>query len=362
MTNRRSNDSTREFPVFWRRHRLMMGLVVATLVLCGLLTLFSRFPQLAEKLYTRFFYAGLARVLSPLSAQFPFSLSEVAIYVAILLLLFRLVLNFKRRRFGKAALELLGGVAVIVLWFYFAWGFNYLRPPIEQQLDFAAAAPDSAALRENFLWCIDEANRRWQVVAPWDLSTLDNEIEKDYSSVFSTLNLPAIAGRWPPKFPLFPGLLDYTLTSGIFGPFFHEVHLNAHLLPVEMPFVLAHEKAHGRGFARESEASFIALLVCLRSPNTAIQYSAYFSLLGHCKQRYRPYADYDSLKQIIRPEITADFAAVWSRVEKYMGPVAEFSHKGYDVYLRANQVEGGAANYADVVDLVAGWRKAHKIE
>lgn len=325
----------------------------------SLFILFTRSPQLAETFYTRFFFAGVAPWLSGLSARLPFSLSEIVLYLVILFVPFRLILGFKRR-VGKALLELLAGAILGVAWFYFAWGFNYLRPPIEQQLDFAAAAPDSAALRENFLWCIDNANKSWQTVASWDLSALDQELEKNYAAAFSALPLPAISGRWPPKFPLFSGLLDYTLTSGIFGPFFHEVHLNAHLLPVEMPFVLAHEKAHGRGFARESEASFIALLVCRRSANPAIQYSAYFSLLGHCKQRYRPYADYDSLKQLIRPEITADFAAVWSRVEKYMGPLAEFSHKGYDVYLRANQVEGGAANYADVVDLVAGWRKTHQ--
>jgi hypothetical protein len=154
-----------------------------------------------------------------------------------------------------------------------------------------------------------------------------------------------------------PGLLDYTLTSGIFGPFFHEVHLNSHLLPVEMPFVLAHEKAHGRGYARESEASFIALLVCLRSSDQAVRYSAYFSLLGRFMSRYRYFSDADSLEQMIRPEIMADFAAVWSRIEKYTGPLAEFAQKGYDVYLRANQVEGGVKNYSDVVALVIAWRK-----
>jgi len=199
-------------------------------------------------------------------------------------------------------------------------------------------------------------------MAPINLQSLDQEIERRYADVFAELDLPKISGNWPPKFLLVPQLLDYTLTSGIFGPFFHEVHLNSHLLPVEMPFVLAHEKAHGRGFARESEASFIALLVCLRSNNPAIQYSAYFSVLSRFRSRYGAYADYDSLKKSIRPEIVADVEAVWSRIEKYLGPLAEFAQNSYDFYLRANQVEGGTENYSDVVDLVVGWRERNKMD
>jgi hypothetical protein len=227
-------------------------------------------------------------------------------------------------------------------------------------MQLAAVKPDSVELRENFLWCIERANEAWQPTSPWNLQELDDEIERNYAEVSAELNLPHVSGRWPPKFLLMPALLDHTLTSGIFGPFLHEVHLNSNLLPVEMPFVLAHEKAHGRGFARESEASFVALLACWRSSNRAVRYSAYFAVLDRFMGRYRPFADADSLKQIIRPEIIADFKEVRSRIEKYAGPLAELSHKGYDVYLRANQVEGGVKNYSDVVELVIQWRGSRK--
>jgi len=295
-------------------------------------------------------------VLSGISGTLPFSLSEVSLYAAIFAAVFHVIQGFRQRRLVRALLALLAGGIVVIAWFYFSWGFNYLRPQISQQLQFAANEPDSLALRENFLWCIEKANASWQPMPPINLQALDQEIERRYAEIFAELDLPKISGNWPPKFLLVPQLLDYTLTSGIFGPFFHEVHLNSHLLPVELPFVLAHEKAHGRGFARESEASFIAWLVCLRSDDPAIQYSAYFSVLSRFRSRYRAYADYDSLKKSIRPEIVADVEAVWSRIEKYLGPLAEFAQNSYDVYLRANQVEGGTENYSDVVDLVVGWR------
>ena len=350
----------RQAAISLRKQYWFVRVVILAVLLFGLLALFSRAPQLVENFYTRFFFAGVAKLLSGFTGVLPFSLSEVALYAAILAAVFWLIRGIWRRRFVRTTLELLAGAIVAVAWFYFSWGFNYLRPEISQQLQFDAAAPDSLTLRENFLWCLEKANASWQPMPPINLSALDQEIERRYADVFTELKLPKISGNWPPKFLLVPQLLDYTLTSGIFGPFFHEVHLNSHLLPVELPFVLAHEKAHGRGFARESEASFIALLVCLRSDDPAIQYSAYFSVLGRFRSRYRAYADYDSLKKSIRPEIVADAQAVWSRIEKYMGPLAEFSHKTYDVYLRANQVKGGTENYSDVVDLVAGWRKKRK--
>ncbi|MGH7597753.1 MAG: DUF3810 family protein, partial [bacterium] len=292
----------RQIQNFVRSHLAMALSILSLPVLFFSLVILSHFPQIAEQIYARRLYALIAKVFSPLSAAIPFSLSEIALYIGILGAVFWEIRGIVRRRFIRALLELCAGAALLALWFYLAWGFNYLRPPIEQQLRLADVMPDSTAIRENFLWCIEQTNAVWQPISPWNLPDLDNEIERRYGEAFADLDLPRISGRWPPKFLIMPALLDYTLTSGIFGPFFHEVHLNSHLLPVEMPFVLAHEKAHGRGFARESEASFVAVLVCSRSSNQAVRYSAYFSLLGRFMNRYRYFAGADSLEQTIRPE------------------------------------------------------------
>ncbi|MDZ7303341.1 MAG: DUF3810 domain-containing protein [candidate division KSB1 bacterium] len=350
----------RRFQTVLQKHFALAWLILSSITLFGLLRFLARSPQLVELWYSRGLYKWLTRVLSSLSATLPFSLSEISLYLAILAALFWIVRGIWRRRFLRSALELLAGVTVLVLWFYFAWGFNYFRPKIEQQLQLAKVEPDSLTLRENLLWCIESANETWQPLSMWNLRELNDEIERSYSKVYQEMSLPPISGRWPPKFPVIPATLDYTLTSGIFGPFFHEVHLNSHLLPMEMPIILAHEKAHGRGFARESEASFLAVLVCLRSPNRALHYSAYFSLIGPFMARYHRFANTDSLTRLIRPEVIADFDSVQSRIEKYMGRVAGLSQKGYDLYLRANKVEGGVENYTDVVDLVIRWRGSHK--
>ncbi len=52
--------------------------------------------------------------------------------------------------------------------------------------------------------------------------------------------------------------------DGMTDPFFLEIILNPDVLPLERPFVLAHEWAHLAGYADESEANFVAWLTCIR--------------------------------------------------------------------------------------------------
>ena len=61
------------------------------------------------------------------------------------------------------------------------------------------------------------------------------------------------------------------------SPFFLETLVASNLLPFERPGVIAHEWGHLAGFARESEASFFGLLVCLHG-NDAAQYSAWLDI------------------------------------------------------------------------------------
>jgi hypothetical protein len=243
----------------------------------------------------------------------------------------------------------------VFLWFYFFWGMNYFRQPLDESLQFPEATPDSAAFRHYLEWSIAETNAGWMPLPEWSMAELDSEIEAGYRRVFATLDMKLTSGKRHPKTPLIPAVLDYTLTSGIFGPLFHEVHLNARLLPVELPFVLAHEKAHQIGYAREGECNFLAAVVCLTSADPRVRYSGQFAIVG--RSSFHDYAASDSLEKLLRPEVLADFEAVQERVMQYYGPIARWAEKLYDIYLRANKVEGGVENYDEVVDLLIRWRE-----
>src|SRR2546421_2599 len=68
--------------------------------------------------------------------------------------------------------------------------------------------------------------------------------------------------------------------SGFYMPFTGEPNFNAAQPDFDLPYVVAHEKAHQRGFAREDEANFIAFVVCVNSTNPYVRYSGYLNALN----------------------------------------------------------------------------------
>jgi len=328
---------------------------IAALILILSQPLLSKFSPAIESLYAQGLYRFLAAVVSPITALFPFSLSEIFLYVVIAGSGYWVVHGIIRKRFWRSIGEIAIASSVVFLWFYFFWGMNYFRQPLDESLHFPASTPDSTAFRHYLEWSITEVNAGWMRVPEWSMADLDSEIEAGYRRVFAALNMKLTSGNRRPKTPVIPAILDYTLTSGIFGPLFHEVHLNSWLLPVELPFVLAHEKAHQIGYAREGECNFLAALVCLTSDDPRVRYSGQFAIVG--RSSFHDYAASDSLEKLLRPEVLADFDAVQARVLQYYGPIARWAEKLYDLYLRANKVEGGVKSYDEVIELLIRWRE-----
>lgn len=343
--------------------RRFIAVIALAAILLLLIPILSRRPQSVETIYTRHFYFGLTALLSTASSALPFSLSEISLYVFAISVFVIIGRSVKQKLWKTGLKKVLLLVAIVISWFYLGWGYNYFRLPLDEQLGLPERETETsiATFQENLLWCLNSTNVHWRVVTDWSLPELDKKIEQSYQRILLDSNLPLTPGKRRPKHLLVPAVLNYTLTSGIFGPFFHEVHLNSELLPIELPFVLAHEKAHQMGFAREAEANFLAALVCFASADSSVQYSGYFSLLGSFLTRAAAVADADSLRRLIRPEVRADFRAVRQRYQKYMGPISDMSHATYDAYLRANKIQEGMQNYSGVVELMMRWRAQQRL-
>ncbi len=341
------------------RLRLTALPIVAAALMLLTLPLLARQPEWMECLYSRRFYFALTSLLSSFTAAIPFSLSEVSLYLCLLMMIWFGAQIIRRRAWKRGVRQMLLSVALLISWFYLAWGCNYFRASIDQQLGFVreTAALDSLTFRRYLEQSIATTNVAWRPVPSWQLPTLNFEIENSYRRLFVELSLPLAPGNRRPKHLLVPALLNYTLTSGIFSPFLHEVHLNSELLPVELPFVLAHEKAHQMGYARESEASFLGVLACLTSADSAVQYAGHFALLESFWARASLRRDADSLRRRVRAEVRADLIAVQQRALKYRGLLSQLSRRAYDAYLRTNRVRGGTQNYGEVIELMIRWRE-----
>ena len=242
-----------------------VAVIVAPTVV-GLLV-FSTWPLVTEKIYSEFFYVGITRVMTWCFGWIPFSVSEIVIILLVPTIFIWIVLIVLRKiRFVKAIYILVLSISVLFSWFYFSWGFNYLRQPMSTRLQLSQAVVDTALVKQALQGELTEANESFLVYENLDEEKIDQEIERCYRVVEKQLGISLPGGIRRPKHMFIHAILNKTMTSGVFSPFFHEVHVNMELLPIEYPFVLAHEKAHQMGIANEAEANFLAYLVCMASP------------------------------------------------------------------------------------------------
>jgi hypothetical protein len=144
--------------------------------------------------------------------------------------------------------------------------------------------------------------------------------------------------------------------SGYFGPFFNEIHVNSYLLPMDYPFVLAHEKAHQFGITSEAEANLVAFIICVKSGDLRLKYSGYQSLLFYFLKDASQMKDYKEYLDKVDKHVINDLRFR----QKYYHNLenknfSDMQTAANNVYLKANKIEKGVKNYDQVVFLVISW-------
>lgn len=331
------------------------GIIGLALTFFLVLQLLSNYPHSVEKYYTNGIYPILTLIVSKISSQFPFSITEFLLWTALLIGVPHTLnrIRQKRMQLGSLILNLLSISAVIYIWFYLFWGINYLRQPLKSKLDLENVQLEIDAFDSTFVEIIRQGNELNLKYSIQKIEHINRDIDSTYDEIFSQLGLRKIPRNQSTKKFVGNWLLNMTTTSGFFSPLFHEIHYNRDMLIFEMPFVLAHEKAHQMGYTSEAEANFLAHLVCTNAREPLVRYSGYFSLLGYFFRSLKndePRAEF--FKSLIDEGVKLDIQAVRERWRSHEGLISKFSSKSYDLYLKANRVREGIQSYSRVVDLV----------
>jgi hypothetical protein len=247
-------------------------------------------------------------------------------------------------------------LALVYSFFYLLWGYNYLRPGIETRVGWEDANADEAVFRSILDSLIMHTNSNYIQVSASDYSAIDELIEESYRKNSLELRLTYPGGTRRPKKMIFSYVLAKFGVSGYFGPFFNEIHLNNYILPMEYPFILAHEKAHQFGITSESEANLVAFIICSASSDQRIQYSGYLYILAYFlsdANHLKGYQDY--IKKINNPVIDD----LRYKRKYYMGlqnkKLLKVQAAANNVYLKTNFIKSGIKNYNQVVSLVISW-------
>jgi hypothetical protein len=339
-------------------------LKVVLIVVAGLVALAPLPRNAVERVYSRGLYPIIQPKLTTLSNTTPFAWFDAVVLLTIGAIITMWATRLLRpRKAAKTGRTLAGLIvdttmigAVLYLWFQIAWGLNYQRQPLHEQLDFREERITRDALRTLAARTVDSLNalHRGAHAARWpELREMPTELGPAFLRAQRDLALPWSAHTGRPKRTLFNFYFTRVSIDGMTGPFFLETLANGTLLPYERAATVAHEWSHLAGYADESEANFVGWLVCMRGTE-AVQYSGWLSLYGTVVGAL-PRSDRDDIARRLHEGPRADLRAISDRIRRHAVPAASRAgYALYDRFLKANRVEAGVRSYGQVLRLLLG--------
>lgn len=312
-------------------------------------------PHLVERFYSNGFYPWVARILSPISNLFAFSLGDIFYAILILIALITIgLIIFRRIRPLKHILFLINLVAGVYLLFYWLWGFNYFRQPFNERLEIGRSVAETEEFMAVFESIINEANTYQHTFdEEFHPIHIDSIIEEGYKRNSEFLKIPYPLGKRKPKPFTLSRFFAKAGISGYYGPFFNEININRHVHRLEYPVVLAHEKAHQFGITSEAEASFFAWFVCSHSDSDYLRYSASLYILRYFLNHGRTLEGFQERVKLISEPVRNDLIGIRNHwMALWNEKIDRVASKANDAYLRTNKVEAGIEDYKGVVALV----------
>ena len=125
--------------------------------------IFRSFPSVTEHIYSKGIYPYIAKVLHFLLGWIPFSVGDI-LYTLVIIGLVITVLKTLDKIFSKSVR--------IVFAFFFLWGFNYFRIPLEDSLKISKQYSEEQLLKATQI-CINRANALHSRLAPNDSIKVD---------------------------------------------------------------------------------------------------------------------------------------------------------------------------------------------
>lgn len=262
----------------------------------------------------------------------------------------------------------------IVISFFWFWGFNYTQQSIANRNKLAFSKVNRSRLKKEVDWTRNQINairkKLQDDTLPLSSYSLTGKNLRDIFHIhlpntltelkFSTSGTPVVRILQP------EGLLMRIKTAGIYIPHTFEGHIDAGMLPIEYPYVMAHEMSHAYGLTNEGECNFTAFIACLSQDDLYIKYSA---LIDYSIYLMRDLYRMDS--SVYKEELRtfhlgyhADVKKIRSNNQKYPDILPKVRDFFYDNYLKTLGVTDGLKSYSQLVAYVIAFRQMypnHKI-
>jgi hypothetical protein len=319
--------------------------------------------DLVERYFSRGWYPAIQPLLTSASSLASFALLDVWIVAGVLLLsraAWRVWHESGRARWralGRAIWRGAVTTAVLYLVFLACWGLNYRRAPLASGFNFDRARVHGAAVDQLAVRAVAQLNAlhapaHVELAARPTRTAIRMPLVPAFSEAQRALGSSRLATPGRPKVSMLSPFFRWASVDGMVNPFGLEVLVNPDVLPVELPFVIAHEWGHLAGWAHESEASYLAWVMCLGGDRAA-QYSGWLSIYWHLR-RALPRERLPALEGHLDAGPRQDLRAIAARLARGQPAVQRASWHTYDQFLKANRVDAGIASYDEVLTLILG--------
>lgn len=323
-------------------------------------------------------YLGTAArfTLAKLSGLLPFSVAELII-ISLPILTFLAIwylLKYRCRTRRDSFVSIVCILSVFSLFlsaFVLCLGTGYRGTTLDKKLGLDAEAVSADELYAATEYLTEKINELTPMVRfgedgfsnmPYSFEEMNEQLiaaydsfEKDHDFIinFNSRLKPVVMSE----------AMSYAHIGGIYSFFTGESNINVSLPDYTIPYTSAHELAHQRGIAREDEANMIAYLVCIRSDDPYIQYSAYVNMYEYVASALRKASSekYQTVSRKLDLAVYNEQVAYSNFFKKYQQSVtSKVSGTVNDAYLKA-QGTAGRQSYGMVVDLTVAYFKREGI-
>lgn len=365
-------NRVRKFEEYKNRHlnkNKWKGITGCALLAAGFVLLFvSRIFRGFADWYSTYIYPVWVNTVGRVMGYVDFSVSEVLLYLLLLLLVIWLAevgwSIARRGNFREKAAVRLADIILLAGLLFFIYvvncGINYHRETFSESAGLAAEKYSVEELKDTCLWlteAVNEGSCKVERDADGTMTLRNGPMAQEAVAAMNRLGTryPELSGYYPrPKKLMVPWILSVQNLTGVYSPFTVEANYNSGMVDYNIPFTACHELSHLRGFMEEKEANFIGFLACRESESEEFRYSG--NLMGwiYCMNvLYR--VDYDAWEEVydlLSEEVEADLKANREFWAKYDGAAAEVANKVNDTYLKVNGQKDGVESYDRMVDLI----------
>lgn len=326
------------------------------------------FPVIVETYYSQLIYPWIAHILHLTLGKIPFSIGDILYFVLAVYLIKWLIIRVKGKFKGirNWIWDVLSTISLFYFLFHLLWGLNYYRIPLSDQLEIETQYTEEELVPIT-QYFIEKSNALQAELASYDTTKVDfpfdqkELIYKSYNLLvnnnISTININLKFNSLKPSVFSLP--LTYMGFSGYLNPLTNEAQFNAKIPPFKIPTLLLHEMAHQLGYAKESEANFIAAIVSIQQEDPYFQYAGYSFAMQYCLgeiARINP-EKAKELWNTINPGIIENFREVNAFWAAYENPLEPGFKLFYDHFLKVNNQPQGLTSYNQVVGLLVNYYK-----